>query len=317
MDRRKEAGGRRKGARVLLCLTLFLLSPSSYLLPPASCLLPPSSFLLSPASFLLSQENPLPDLDTVYTSVRENLARAQRSTHLYAFKERRTDLHTNVFGKLGTDGLRVFEVYPSPTVRLTYRRVIERNGMPVSAAELAQQDREYRERVMDAQRRPRANDSAAARQRGERMIADVVETLQFALTGRATRDGVQALVVTFSPKPNARPVTREGRIAQKFGGTVWIQESNFEVLRVEAKAVDDLSFGYGLVARLSEGTTALLVREPVDDDIWMPTELRLTGRGRAALGLRRLVIDYVVEWFDYRRLPFESPAPFLDLEKSQ
>jgi hypothetical protein len=291
MDRRKKVEGRRKGARVLVYLTLVLLS---------------SSF------FLLAQEKPLPEFDVIYKTARENLARAQRSTHLYAFKERRTDLHTNVFGRLGTGGVRLSEVYPSPTARLTYRRVIERNGMPVSAAELAQQDRAYRERVAEAQRRPRAEEPGTARQRGERMIADVVDTLQFTSAGRAMRDGVQTIVVSFTPKPTARPVTREGRIAQKFAGTVWMQESNFEVMRVEAKAVDDLSFGYGLVARLGEGTPALMVRKPVADGIWMPTELRLNGRGRAAFGLRRLVIDYVVEWFDYRRLPFESAAPFLD-----
>jgi hypothetical protein len=268
--------------------------------------------LLSSASFLLSQDRPLPDFDTIYKSARENLTRAQRSTHLYAFKERRTDLHTNVFGKLGTDGVRLSEVYPSPIPRLTYRRVIERDGKRVTAAELAQQDRAYRERVADGQGPPRPTDSGAARQRGERLVADVVDTLQFTLNGRAMRDGVQTIVVTFTPKPAARPATREGRIAQKFAGTVWIQESNFEVMRVEAKAIDDLSFGYGLVARLGEGTTALLVRRPIDEDIWMPTELRLNGRGRAVFGLRRLVIDYVVEWFDYRRLPFESTAPFLD-----
>jgi hypothetical protein len=260
----------------------------------------------------LTQAKPLPDFDTIRKTARENLARAQRLDHLYTFKERRTDLHTNVFGRLGTGGIRLSEVYPSPTPRLTYRRVIERDGMPVSEAELAQQDRAYRERVADAQNRPPATPSAAARQRGERMITDVVDALQFTLEGRAMRDGVQTIVVTFTPNPNARPVTREGRIAQKFAGTVWIQESDLEVMRVEAKAVDDLSFGYGLVARLGEGTTAVLVRKPVGDDIWLPTELRLNGRGRAAFGLRRLVIDFVVEWFDYRRLPFESTAPFLD-----
>lgn len=264
------------------------------------------------AVFVLFQERPLPDFDIIYRSARENLARAQRATHLYAFTERRTDLHTNVFGRLGTGGLRVSEVYPSPVPRLTYRRVIERDGMRLTAAELAQQDRAYRERVADAEGPPRPSDSGSARQRGERPIADVVDTLQFKLNGRAMRDGVQTLVVTFTPKPGARPVTREGKIAQKFSGTAWIQESNFEVMRVEAEAIDDLSFGYGLVAKLSEGTTALLVRKPIDGDIWMPTELRLNGRGRAAFGLRRLVIDYVVEWFDYRRLPFESTAPFLD-----
>ena len=247
-----------------------------------------------------SRQSELPDFSTLYKAVRENLARAQRSVHLYAYKERRTELHTNPFGKLGTSGTRLSDVYPSANPRLTYRRVIERNGMPVGSAELMRQDQDYRERVAEVQRAPRAV-AQTPQQRGERMINDVVDTLQFTLEGRAMRDGVQTIVIRFAPKPEARPVTREGRMAQRFAGTVWIDEAQAEVMRVEAKSVDELSFGYGMVATLGEGTTALMIRRPIDEDIWMPTEIRLNGRGRAALGIRRLVIDFVVEWFDYRK----------------
>jgi hypothetical protein len=270
-----------------------------------------TALVLAPPSLLVSQQQPLPEFDALYKAVRENLARAQRSVHLYAFKERRTELHTNPFGKLGTGGTRLSDVYPSATPRLTYRRVIQRNGMPVSAGELMEQDNAYRERVAEMQRRPRTV-AQTPQQRGERMINDVVDTLQFTLEGRGIRDGVQTIVIRFAPKPNTNPVTREGRMAQKFAGTVWIDEAQAEVMRVEARTVDELSFGYGMVARLGEGTTALMVRRPIDKDIWMPTEIRLNGRGRAALGIRRLVIDFVVEWFDYRRLPVDSLAPFLD-----
>jgi hypothetical protein len=268
--------------------------------------------VVASCSVLLGQDEPLPDFDTLYKTARENLARAQRSVHLYAFKERRMDIHTNIFGRIGTGGTRVAEVYPSAIPRLTYRRVIERNGMRVSAADLAQQDNAYRVRVAEfKQRPPTEQQSESTRERAQRMIDDVVETLEFKLSGRRMRDGVRTVVVTFTPKPGARPTTREGRIAQKFAGTVWIDEAQAEVMRVEANAVDDLSFGFGVIARLDEGTTALMVRKPIDSDIWMPTELRINGRGRAAL-VRRLVIDYVVEWFDYRRLPVDSAAPFLD-----
>ena len=260
----------------------------------------------------VARDRPLPDFSALYKTVRENLARAQRSVHLYAFKERRTDIHTNPFGKLGTGGTRLADVYPSATPRLTYRRVIERNGVAVSASELMEQDNAYRARVAELQRRPRTGDQSRPEQRGERMINDVVDTLQFTLDGRAMRDGVQTIVVRFTPKASATPITREGRIAQKFAGTVWIHEAESEVMRVEAKAVDELSLGYSMVARLNEGTTALMIRKPVDRGIWMPTELRINGRGRAALGIRRLVIDFVVEWFDYRRLPGDSLTPFLD-----
>jgi hypothetical protein len=264
---------------------------------------------------------PLPVREVLRRTVQDNLARAERVAHLYAFKERRTDVHTNPFGRIGTGGTRVFDVFPSATRQLRYRRLVEHNGIAVGAQELAEQDRQYRARVTDFQRRlvtehtdegrRREADSARARQRGQRRIDAVVEALQFRVEGRTVYEGVPAIVVSFTPRPGARPDTREGRIAQNFAGTIWIHEAAAEVMRVEAKSIADLSFGFGLVARLGKGTEATLTRRPVEQDLWMPTELTLKGRGRAAV-FRTLVVDFAVDWFDYRRLEGDSATPFLD-----
>ena len=204
---------------------------------------------------LAQDARPLPDFDTFSRTVRENLARAERVAHLYAFTERRTDVHANPFGRIGTGGTRLFEVYPSAIRQLTYRRLVERNGVAVPAPELANQDRQYRARAADVQRRLAAEgvderrlrdaDSARARQRGQRRVDDVVAALQFKIVGRAMYEGVPAVVVSFAPKPGARPDTREGRAAQSFAGTIWVHEAAAEVMRVEAKSVDDLSSASG------------------------------------------------------------------------
>jgi hypothetical protein len=267
-----------------------------------------------------AQDRPLPDPETFYRIVRQNLTRAERSQHLFTYKERRTDIHTNPFGKLGTGGTSVFHVYPSPARRLSYRRLMERDGKPIPERELAEQDREYRLRVDEVMReramaasdhRSVEQESEAARQRQQRTIDDVIDTLPFQMKGRTTHEGVPAIVVTFTPKPNARPSTRQGRTAQKFTGTIWVDEAALEVMRVEAKSTDDLTYGGGLVASLGEGTTATVTRRRVGGDVWMPTALTLTGKGRAVV-FRKLVVDYEIEWFDYRRLPHESLTPFLD-----
>ena len=265
---------------------------------------------------------PLSDPETFSSLVRENLARAERVAHLYAFNERRTDVHTNPFGRIGTGGTRLFEVYPSATRRLRYRRLIDRDGVPLDAQELAEQDREYRERAADVlrrlatenedERRSREEDAARARERGERRIADIVNTLQFSVDGRAVHEGVPAIVVSFTPRPDAKPETREGRMAQRFAGTIWIHEAAGEVMRVEATSIDSISFGLGLLARLGRGAEATLTRRAVEEDLWMPSRLTLKGRGRAALSLRSLVIDYAVDWFDYHRLEGDSSTPFPD-----
>ena len=270
----------------------------------------------------LQDPRPLPDPATFYAVVRENLGRAQQVTNRYAYKERRTDLHTNPFGRIGTAGTRVMEVYPSANPELTYRRLVERNGVPVGAEERAEQDRAYRRHVADVEqradrgtaddRRRRAEEDATARQGANAMIDDVVDTLRFNLEGRVMHNGEEAIAIAFAPKPDARPKTRQGRLAQKFTGTMWVRETDAEVMHLEAQAVDNISFGFGIVAKLNKGTTATLTRRPVPGGVWMPTELTLSGRGRAAL-FRRLVVDYSIEWFDYARIdePFKLPPAAL------
>lgn len=274
------------------------------------------------AGVIRAQEaRPLPAPEALFKAVQDNLIRAERIDYQYAFKERRTDVHTNPFGKIGTGGTRLSEVYPSATPRLTYRRLIERNGVPLTPEELAEQDREYRERAAevlqqltaeepDAKRR-REVEARRAAERGQRRIADVVNALQFKVEGRETFRGVPAIVVSFSPRAGAMPQTRQGRTAHKFAGKVWIDEAASEVMELEATAIEDISFGYGIVARLDKGTFGTVTRRPIDNDIWLPTQVTLKGKGRAVL-FRSLVIDFRADWFDYRRLGGTSPTPFLD-----
>lgn len=231
------------------------------------------------------QPRPLPDQDAFFAATRENLSRAQREQYRYAYKERRSDLHVNPFGsRVGTDGTSLYEVTPlSETV--TYRKLIERNGQRVTASTPERQDRRIR---------PQSPSTRS-------MIEDIVASLDFHIDHRERVDDRDTIVVAFSPRLDARPQTREGRIARNFKGSIWIDEEAHEVMRAQAVAIDDLSFGYGLFARLDEGTMATLTRRPVSEGIWLPTSVRFTGEGRAML-VRKLTLDYVLEWFDYRRV---------------
>ena len=268
-----------------------------------------------------AQERPLPDADALFRVVRENLVRAERETHRCLYKERRTDIHTNPFGKLGTGGMSLFEVYPSPARRLTYRRLIERDGMRIPAAQVAERDQRYRTRVAEVQKETAARSAAdprvlegeaqRARERRQRAVDDVVDTLTFTMKGRVTHKSVPAIAIGFAGKADARPSTRQGRIAQKFRKTLYVDERVNEVVSLEATSTGDISFGYGMVAKLGQGTAVTLTRQPVEGGLWMPTRLTMKGQGRALM-VRRLVIDFAIDWLDYDRLPVESLAPFVD-----
>ena len=234
-----------------------------------------------PLRFLQADESALPERDAFFAAARDNLARSQREQQWYAYRERRTELHTNPFGRLGTGGTRTYEVHPaSPGV--LYRRLVERDGKPVANAERERQER-----------RPRAQSKSS--------IDDVVETLTFEMERREVVDGRRMIRVRFEPKRDASPETREGRMAKIFKGTIWVDEEAKEVARMEAVAIDSMSYGLGLIARLGEGTTVALERERIDERVWLPTSVRVMGQGRAMV-VRKLTIDYRVDWFDYKRI---------------
>ena len=249
----------------------------------------------------------LPNRDAFLRDVREAVSRSQQVWHRYAYKERRTELHMNPLGRMGTGDTVVTEVRPASDPRLTYRRVLERNGVAVSKADLDRQDAAYRSRLARLAREDVSNDDGRtlrddqlARQRAQMVTDDVVNTLQFDLVRREFLGGKPAIVVSFTAKPNARPATKEGRLARAFKGSLWIDEASRELIHLNAVATHDVSFG-GFIAKVYEGTEAFVARQQIDPGVWMPTKLTLTGEFRALF--RRARIEHAVEWFDYRLTP--------------
>jgi len=86
---------------------------------------------ISGAASLAGQERPLPDEDALFRDARENIARATRLQSGYAYKERRTELHMNPFGRLGTGGTLLYDVTPTEDGAVTMRTLLERDGKAV------------------------------------------------------------------------------------------------------------------------------------------------------------------------------------------
>jgi hypothetical protein len=212
-------------------------------------------------------------------------------------------------------------VYPAVDPEMTYRRLIARDGVPLSPDELEREDRAYRRRY-EAWRRSLARedeDDRAARRREQaenaaKLRAQAEEVLQlftFTIDRRDDLGGEPAIVVRFAAKPDATPKSREARVAVAFVGQVWIHEREHEVMRLEARAIKDVAFGFGMVARLHEGAATSVTRRRVNG-VWLPAETRFTGTGRALL-FRKVTINYVRQFFDYRPYDPTGPPPIAGL----
>lgn len=270
------------------------------------------------ATFLLvalpsAQERPLPDFATFAAQVKLHLATDTERQSGYTFVERRVEQKLNGDGRVTDESSKVYEVYPGLGGEDRYRRLIEEDGRPVSAEALAKQDRERRERVEEyarARQRPRDREKdARALDKARREYADAVDDIfrvyEIEMLRREAIGGHDTIVATLTPRPDVRPRTDSGKIMRHFRAMAWISESDYELVRVEIEAIDTLSFGLGLLARVHKGTVATYQRRKVNDEAWLPERVTWTGSGRVFL-VRRLRVRGTSEFFDYRKFTVET-----------
>ena len=180
---------------------------------------------------------------------------------------------------------------------------------------MAEQDREYRDRLASWQRRLaregtsaralRLRKAADAKAKDEAFAREAVDMFDFRIVGRDTWQGQPAIVVTFTPRTNVSPRSREGRVARAFSGRAWIHEFDYEVMNVEAKAVDDVIFGWDdreALSRIDRAVFPSAVRRRV-----AAHRIAIRGDGQGADGAKgrhQVRADYYdYRPFDYAELP--------------
>ena len=129
---------------------------------------------------------------------------------------------TNPFGRVGSDDVELYEVYPSPTPGLTYRRRLTEHGVALSDAALVRQDREYQARAAGVRRRLAADAAERTPETPEERAAaeddDIFNMLQFSVERRELFEGRPAIVVTFGPRAGRRSTDAARRLGSQVRG---------------------------------------------------------------------------------------------------
>jgi hypothetical protein len=273
--------------------------------------------LALPAAAPLAQDHPLPDYETFAAEVKSRLASDEERQSGYMFIERRVEQKLDGSGRPKDEDVKVFEVYPGLPGQNRYRRLIEENGQPLKDDELAKQDRERRKDVesyarneSNGQRREKAQrELEKERRRYEAAVDDIFHVYDIRMVGRESIERHDTILATLTPKKGVRPKTDDGKIMRHFKARVWISESDYELVRVEIEAIDNLSFGLGLLARVHKGTVATYERRKVNNEVWLPKQVTWTASARVLL-LRRLRLRGMSEFSDYRKFTVDTSATY-------
>jgi hypothetical protein len=296
---------------VVACLTLMVdAHPAAQDPTPAA-----SAPALAPAS---------QDANELIRRVRAHLERDNELLSQYTYLEKRRDVHVSKLGKVSVGPMRTFEVYPSGKRGQTYKRLIEVDGQRLAPAELERRDAEHRQAVL-AQVEREKNESQADRARRLKKEADEQRELhqivddgfavyEIKLVGQDSMDGCQMTIASLTPRPNAQTHTEYGGYFKKFKGRAWVCQQDDQVARVEMEAIGDITIGWGLIGRVSEGSKFTFTRKKVNGEIWLPAEAKFEASGRTLL-FRKFQLFTVTSYSDYKKFNVETSVTYGDHPK--
>ncbi len=281
-------------------------------LPPAASVLSLFIGCASPSLAASDRDDarPLPDARVFLEEVRQNLQSDDALLEQYTFTETRTEKRLDGDGRVKKTKRETFEVYPSSEPGRMYRRLVARDGVPIPATELAAQDRRQEERTAaEERRRSEEDETARAKRRAKKeeehrreqeVVDEVFRMDDIRVESREVVDGRPTIVLSFFPRPGYRPVTAGGRVIQKLAGRAWIDEQDRQLVRLEARLLENLGVGPARIARLQKGAETYFHRRKVNGEIWLPSEARFTGAAKVLLFFGGRV-DALFEYGDYRK----------------
>jgi hypothetical protein len=184
------------------------------------------------------------------------------------------------------------EVIPAGDHRI--RVELERDGKPADPANLEDRWRQAAQSLTkdaetDVPNAKEEDDDRQDRRAHARyqdryeMVDAVARAFRFHWIGRTDQDGRGILEFSFEPDPSYKSSKLFAIVYAHMVGTVWVDEANSQVVRIDARLRDDISIAAGLIVKIDRGAQASLRQQEVASGIWEPVQYSYDYQGRKLL----------------------------------
>ena len=191
-----------------------------------------------------------------------------------------------------------------------HRRMLQRDGKPLSAGEQRKEQEKLDkavaklERESPDQRGHRIAEYEKEREKDREFLREVPDLFDFKLLGDQKIDGHDVWVISATPKPGAQPKHNDAKPLLKVRAKIWIDKAEYQWVRLEGETTATISFGL-FIARLNPGAKLMFEQTRVNDEVWLPKREVISGAGRVGL-VKKLAGEQEVTWNNYRKFQVDS-----------
>jgi hypothetical protein len=224
--------------------------------------------------------------------VRDRITESRNHLERHGYYEEDIEIQLGRSGAETSREARVYAVSPAAPGREPDSRLISVDGRPPTDEEREEDD----ERRAD-ERDESSKEALKGRERRREAVEDLRRGLIVRVEGRETIAGRQLTILAFEPRDGAKLRSRAGLFIRAMKGRIWVTPAG-DIAKAEAELVDDVSVGWGLIARVWRGSSLRAQQQP-QGDFWLPQDMTAEASGRTLL-FRTFRTRYVVRFWGYK-----------------
>ena len=243
---------------------------------------------------LAGDSAPLPRADEVVRKIIERAKNrdVRRATAAFHYTQLRVIEKYDEKGAVKEHEDRRYEVLPLEGA--SYTALVEKNGRPLAGADLTDEQEKRRKFV----ERQTARNLGKGEDERVPLDADLFARYRGEVVGRDVIGGRPAIVMVFSPKSRDLPIRRrQDYLLNKLAGKVWVDEKDYDIVKVEARLTERTRVFWGLLGNI-EKADLYFEQTRVTESVYLPMKLSFFWDGRKLFTSIREKIT--AEWSGYQ-----------------
>ena len=245
-----------------------------------------------------SGQTALPDAATMLREVEAHQKQLDKVRENYTFRAIQTTRQLDSSGntkKIETEEHEVFFVNGHRVQKL-----VRKDGKELTPDQAAKEQERVNKEVLKI-----SQPGYSSPEKDEITVARLLQIVTFSKPRRLRLNGRDTIAFDFVGDEHARTHGRDEDALKKVSGTIWIDEADREVSRMNATLDENYHVGFGLLASVAKGSNVVFDQALIRNEAWLPTAIALHLQARAFLvaGIRA---DVDIRFDQYRK--FQTDA---------
>ena len=223
---------------------------------------------------------PLPDIPTLMHEVEQHQRASEAIQKDYLYHEVATEQENGK--KTETREYDVFWLNGVEVHKLT-----RKDGRDLTADEQKKENERIDKEVAKAKERKARADSKGeetdSHGHEEITVSRFLSLGSFTNPRRVQLDGRDTIAVDYTGDPKAKTRNRTEDAIRNLAGTIWVDEQDRSISRLEGHFVNNFKIGAGLVINVKKDTSFLFEQRKINGEVWLPA--RIEGQGAARVML--------------------------------